>query len=80
MLQDFLTNILNNTEIGEDRARIGLLTFNDEAGVNFHLNSYYSKEDVMQVSKSYRHSRRRQLLSAAAQFSTYPRATLLTGH
>lgn len=49
MLKDFLKKILGEQEIRSDRARVGLLTFSDDASVQFQLNTYASKEDVLQV-------------------------------
>lgn len=59
MLKDFAREIVNEFEVHPDRARIGLVTFADDATQHFLLNTYDSKEDVLQVT-----SARRELIDA----------------
>ena len=48
-VKEFFVTVIEDLEIGEDGVRIGLVSFEDEARVDFYLDSYTSKEDVIQA-------------------------------
>ncbi len=45
----YIMNVTSRLEIGSDRVRVGLITYGDTAQIRFHLNSYSSREDVLQA-------------------------------
>ena len=49
LVLDYVKGIVKSLEVHPDRARVGLITFGDEATVRFHLNTYATKEDVLQA-------------------------------
>ena len=49
MFKDYIKAIISEFEVRPDRTRIGLLIFNDEVSVKFQMNSYKTKQDVLQA-------------------------------
>ncbi|KAG8572802.1 hypothetical protein GDO81_012168 [Engystomops pustulosus] len=47
-MQDFLYTLINGFDVGQDNIRIGLIQYSDEPRTEFFLNSYDTKEDVLQ--------------------------------
>lgn len=48
---DFLVSILDELEIGSEKTRVGAVTFNDAASVQFPLQAYNNKHDVISAVK-----------------------------
>jgi len=42
-----LAEVVELMDIGLERARVGAVAFADDASVQFHLNTYSSKHDIM---------------------------------
>ena len=49
-VKPFVKNIVANLEVGQDRARIGVVTWGDSATNRFYMNTYGNKEDTLQVT------------------------------
>lgn len=49
IVQDFVKNITKNLEVGQDKTRIGVVSWSDDAAVNFNLNQFSQLQDVLQV-------------------------------
>lgn len=49
---DYVANVADDLEVSPSRTRIGVLTYSDNAMVQFNLNTYESKEDVCQAIRS----------------------------
>ncbi|XP_039674204.1 collagen alpha-3(VI) chain-like [Perca fluviatilis] len=51
-VRDFIINVVNQLDVRPDRVRIGLLQFAESQKIEFHLNSYSSRQDVVnQISQ-----------------------------
>ncbi|XP_029315182.1 collagen alpha-3(VI) chain-like [Cottoperca gobio] len=46
-MRDFIINVVNQLEVRPDRVQIGLLQFADRPKTEFYLNSYSSRQDVV---------------------------------
>ena len=44
---DFINSIVTQLEIATDRTRVGVIKFSDNAQIQFNLNKYRSKQDVI---------------------------------
>ncbi|XP_072902885.1 collagen alpha-3(VI) chain-like [Hemitrygon akajei] len=53
-IQKFVVSVVNNLDIGSDKARIALVQYSEDANVNFYLNSYTTKRDVIDVVNNLR--------------------------
>lgn len=47
-VRDFMINIVNRLEVRPDRVQIGLIQFAERPRVEFYLNTYNNKEDVIE--------------------------------
>ncbi len=45
-------SLVDNLEIRGDKTNVGLVSFSDDAKVEFQLNTYQKKQDIKQVSFS----------------------------
>ncbi|XP_072117594.1 collagen alpha-3(VI) chain-like isoform X1 [Mobula birostris] len=48
-IQKFIIRVVDNLDIGSDKARIALVQYSEDPSVNFYLNSYTTKRDVIDV-------------------------------
>lgn len=46
-VRDFLINVINQLDVRPDRVRIGLLQFAERTQVEFYLNTYNNRDDVV---------------------------------
>lgn len=46
-VRDFMINVVNQLDVRPDRVQIGLLQFADRQKIEFYLNSYNNKQDVV---------------------------------
>lgn len=46
-VRDFIINVVNQLEVRPDRVQIGLLQFAEDPKIEFYLNSYRSRQDVV---------------------------------
>ncbi|XP_044073625.1 collagen alpha-3(VI) chain-like [Siniperca chuatsi] len=46
-VRDFIINVVNQLDVRPDRVQIGLLQFADHPKIEFYLNSYRSRQDVV---------------------------------
>ena len=47
LVQEFVKNIIREMEIASDRARIGVITYADDALLRFDFSEYTSKKDIL---------------------------------
>jgi len=59
MVLDYVKTVVNSLEVAEDRARVGVIVFSDRATVKFHLNTFTSKQDVLQAIEMIEYTRGR---------------------
>ncbi|KAJ8290828.1 hypothetical protein GJAV_G00018050 [Gymnothorax javanicus] len=45
-IRKFMTSMVNNTDVGENRTRFGAIVYSDEPKISFTLNQYYNKKEV----------------------------------
>ena len=49
VVQEFFVGLLNQLEIWDDKIRVGALSFSTNAMLEFDLNTFQSKHDIIQV-------------------------------
>ncbi len=49
IVTDFVRNAVDALEVAPDRVRVGVITYSDNAYIQFNLNTYTRKDDVLQV-------------------------------
>ena len=54
---EFLANIVDGLTVGQDRMRIGLVTYNSKAKVEFGLDTFDTKEDVEKAISKAKYSK-----------------------
>ncbi|XP_039592174.1 collagen alpha-6(VI) chain-like isoform X1 [Polypterus senegalus] len=47
-IRSFISNIVNVLDVGSDKVRIGVVLYSDSPNVEFFLNTFFSKEEVLQ--------------------------------
>ncbi|XP_067891970.1 collagen alpha-3(VI) chain-like [Heterodontus francisci] len=45
-VQRFISRMVDNLDVGNDKVRVGVVQYSDDPRVNFYLNSYTTKRDV----------------------------------
>ncbi len=50
IVKDFIVSILQELDVRQDRTRVGMVYWSDNAQLGFYLNQYTAKQDVMQVN------------------------------
>ncbi|XP_043548998.1 uncharacterized protein LOC122551336 isoform X1 [Chiloscyllium plagiosum] len=53
-VRDFLSSIIENLDIGNDRVRVGLVQFSNYAETEFYLNTYSSEDEILPHVKGLR--------------------------
>ncbi|XP_067844316.1 uncharacterized protein [Heptranchias perlo] len=53
-IRDFLTSIIQNLDIGQDRVQIGLVLYSNYAETEFYLNTYSSEDGILPHVKGLR--------------------------
>lgn len=46
---NYVRDVVRELEIAEDRIRVGVMTYSDDSYIHFNMNTYHSKEDVLQA-------------------------------
>lgn len=67
IFKPFVQSIVGDMDVRPDATRVGLLTFNDDANVQFHLNTYQSREDVLHAIEMVPYERGRTNMADALQ-------------
>lgn len=52
MVKNFVSEIINELDVGLSKTRVALIYFSDNSEIHFDLNDYERKEDVLQAVKS----------------------------
>ncbi|XP_060683481.1 collagen alpha-3(VI) chain isoform X4 [Hemiscyllium ocellatum] len=52
-VKDFITRIIRNLDIGNDRVRVGLAQYSDDTEAEFYLNTYSSEADLLSHIRSF---------------------------
>ncbi|AWP12618.1 putative collagen alpha-3(VI) chain-like [Scophthalmus maximus] len=53
-VRDFIINVVNQLDVAADRVRIGLMQFAADQRIEFYLNSYSTREDVVNKTSQLR--------------------------
>ena len=53
MIQDFVRGILDQFEVSQEKTRVGVISWSDEATIDLHLNEFTLKQDVLTVTFFY---------------------------
>ena len=54
IVTDFVKSIVDQMEVANDRVRVGVVSYSDNAYIQFQLNTYDRKDDVLQVNVTFR--------------------------
>ena len=57
LVLNYVKAVVNSLEVAEDRARVGVIVFSDQATVKFHMNTFKSKQDVLQAIEMIEYTR-----------------------
>ncbi len=50
IVTDFVQSVVDQMEVSQDRVRVGVITYSDNAYIQFNLNAFDRKDDVLQVN------------------------------
>lgn len=64
-LKKWIISFVEDLEISQDRTRVGLVMFSDNASMEFHLSFYSHKEDIQQAVGMLRYIRGMTNIAAA---------------
>ncbi|XP_051864788.1 LOW QUALITY PROTEIN: collagen alpha-3(VI) chain-like [Pristis pectinata] len=53
-IQKFISSVVDSLDIGSDKVRVALVQYSEDPNVNFYLNSYSTKRDLMDVVNNLR--------------------------
>ena len=54
-VREFMISAIEQLEVAEDRVRVGVVLYSDDANPEFYLNTFVRKEDVIQVGNPTNH-------------------------
>ena len=66
----FVKDIIAQLEVAQDRVRIGVITYSDNAQFRFSLNQYESKKDVLTAINGFEYTKGKTNTPAALQVNT----------
>lgn len=75
-MRDFVEKVVEKLNVGENKDRVSVVQFSREAEVHFDLNTYNTKEDIVDAIRGLRHRGGRPLNTGAAL--QYVRDNVLT--
>ncbi|XP_056611528.1 collagen alpha-3(VI) chain isoform X1 [Triplophysa dalaica] len=65
-IKEFVQRMVERLEVADNRDRVSLVQYSRNAEVNFHLNTYMTKEDIIDNVRGLRHKGGRPLNTGAA--------------
>uniref|UniRef100_A0A8C3AES9 Collagen, type VI, alpha 3 n=1 Tax=Cyclopterus lumpus TaxID=8103 RepID=A0A8C3AES9_CYCLU len=65
-MRDFVENVVEKLNVGESKDRVSVVQYSRDSEVNFYLNTYTTKEDIVDSVKGLRHKGGRPLNTGAA--------------
>ncbi|XP_062861748.1 collagen alpha-3(VI) chain [Trichomycterus rosablanca] len=70
IIQQFVTRVVDNLNVGENKIRVGVVQYGDTPRADIYLNSYRTKEEVLNAIKELRqHGGSQRNLGSAIQLS-----------
>ena len=66
---EFICNIVEDFEIWQDKVRVAALTFDDDAQLEFYLNTYDNKADIQEAIRSIKYGGKRSNIASAVQMA-----------
>ena len=76
---EYVTTVVEQLEVAQDRTRVGVVVYSDDAEVKFQLNTYPSKQDVLSAIRSQRWIQGRTNTAAALNIMTQTMFTPANG-
>lgn len=64
-VKEFFVSVIDELEVYDGKIRIGAVTFDDTAEVGFYLNSYSSKQDIVQAIRKIQYGGGRTNIASA---------------
>ena len=52
IVTDYAKSVVDELEVADDRVRVGAVTYSDGSYIQFQLNTYDRKDDVLQVNST----------------------------
>ncbi|XP_041100241.1 collagen alpha-3(VI) chain-like, partial [Polyodon spathula] len=65
-IRDFVRRVVENMDVEENKDRVAVVQYSNDAAAAFYLNTYSSKEDVLNTIRGLRHKGGRPLNTGAA--------------
>ncbi|XP_041118333.1 collagen alpha-3(VI) chain-like isoform X5 [Polyodon spathula] len=65
-IRDFVQRVVENMDVEENKDRVAVVQYSNEPTANFYLNTYSTKDDVLNTIKGLRHKGGRPLNTGAA--------------
>lgn len=65
-MRDFVEKVVEKLNVGENKDRVSVVQFSKEAEVHFYLNTFRTREDILDAVKGLRHKGGRILNTGAA--------------
>ncbi|XP_061547691.1 collagen alpha-3(VI) chain-like isoform X3 [Phycodurus eques] len=65
-MRDFVAQVVEKLNVGEDKDRVSVVQYSRDAEVNFYLNTYTTREDIVDAVRGLRHRGGRPLNTGAA--------------
>ncbi|XP_069052885.1 collagen alpha-3(VI) chain isoform X1 [Lepisosteus oculatus] len=65
-MRDFVRRVVENLDVEENRDRVAVIQYSNDAAANFYLNTYSTKDDVMNTIRGLRQKGGRPLNTGAA--------------
>ncbi|MBN3321498.1 CO6A3 protein, partial [Atractosteus spatula] len=65
-MRDFVRRVVENLDVEESRDRVAVIQYSNDAAANFYLNTYSTKDDVMNTIRGLRQKGGRPLNTGAA--------------
>ena len=70
IIKNFIRNVVNDFDVGPRKVQVGIATFGDNVNLEFHLNRYYTKADVLQHINQMRYLDQTTNTPAAIRYTT----------
>ena len=68
--KDFVTSIIEDLNVGEDRTRVALITYSDTANLVFNLNRYDHRQEIIPAIAELRYANGKTNTAAALSMAT----------
>lgn len=71
-MKDFMKSVINKSTIGQNEVHVGIMQYSTKANLEFSLNKFYSKNDMLQAIEDMQHMKEGTLTgNAISEVSEY---------